>query len=121
MFSLKPYPRMVKQVAVFMYGNNVRMSDAVGCYNACNGRYRRGVETEMRACYDEWDIQVNRRHMERYYSMLLKCLAWINGKALEQYEAVKPVVKFSLLGPAATNYPGPIRCKIESIRSSSVV
>ena len=41
----------------------------------------RGVETEMRACYDEWDIQMNRRHMERYHSMLLKCLAWINGKA----------------------------------------
>ena len=49
--------------------------------------------------------------MERYYGMLLKCLAWINGKALEQYEGVKPVVKFSLLGPAATDYPGPIRCK----------
>jgi len=75
----------------------------------------------MIACYDEWDIQVNRRHMKRYYSMLLKCLAWINGKALEHYEAVKPVVKFSLLGPAATDYPGPIWCKIESIRCSSVV
>jgi hypothetical protein len=103
MFILKPYPRVVKQVAAFMYGNYVRLSDAVGCDNACNGRYRKGVETEMRACYDEWDIQVNRRHMERYYSMLLKCLAWINGKALEQYEAVKPVVKFSLLGPTATD------------------
>ena len=74
----------------------------------------------MIACYDEWDIQVNRSYMERYYSMLLNCLPWINGKALDQYEAVKPVVKFSLLGPAATDYPGPIRCKIESIRSSSV-
>jgi hypothetical protein len=105
-------------VAAFMYGNNVRLSDAVGCYNACNGRQQRGIETEMRACYDNWDIQVNRRHIERY-SMLLKCLAWMNGKALEQYEAVKPVV--SLLGTAATDYPGLIRCKIESIHSSSVV
>ena len=58
--------------------------------------------------------------MERYYGMLLKCLAWINGKALEQYEAVKPVVKLTLLGPAATDYPGPISCEIEYIRSSSV-
>jgi hypothetical protein len=30
MFILKPYPRVVKQVAAFMYGNNVRMSDDVG-------------------------------------------------------------------------------------------
>ena len=57
MLILKPNPRVVKQVAAFMYGNNVRLSDAVGCYNACNGRYQRGVETEMRACYDEWDIK----------------------------------------------------------------
>ena len=56
---------MVKQVAPFMYGNKERLSDAVGCYNACNGLYQRGVETEMRACYDEWDVQVNPRHMER--------------------------------------------------------
>ena len=64
-FILKPYPRVVKQVAAFMYGNYVRLSCAVGWYNARNGRYRRGVETEMRACYNEGYIQVNRRHMER--------------------------------------------------------
>ena len=52
MFILKPYPRLVKHVAAFMYGNNVRLSDAVACYNACNGRNQRGVETEMRAWYD---------------------------------------------------------------------
>ena len=57
--------------------------------------------------------------MEQYYSMLLKCFAWINGKALEQYEAVKPVITFSEYGPAATEYEGLIRGKIESIRSSS--
>jgi hypothetical protein len=35
---------------------------------------------------------VNQRHEEQYCSMLLKCLAWINGKVLEQYEVVKPVI-----------------------------
>ena len=49
--------------------------------------------------------------MEQYYNMLLKCLACINGKALEQYEVVKPVVKFSRFGPAGSGYPGQIRCK----------
>ena len=75
----------------------------------------------MRAWYDTWDIQVNRRRMEQYYSMLLKSFAWINGKALEQYEAVKPVITLSKYGPAATYYQGLIRGKIESIRSSSSV
>ena len=120
MFMLNPNPRVVKHIAAFMYGNNVRLSDAIACYNACNGRQQKGVETEMRAWYDTWDIQVNRRHMEQYHSMLLKCRAWINGKALEQYEVVKPVITFSEYGPAATDYQGLIRAKIESIRSSSV-
>jgi len=35
---------------------------------------------------------VNQSHKEQYYSMILKSLAWINGKAREQYEVVKPVV-----------------------------
>ena len=59
--------------------------------------------------------------MGQYYSVLLKRLAWINGKALEQYEVVKPVITISEYGPAASDYPGLIRCKIESIRSSSSV
>ena len=45
---------------------------------------------------------MNQRHKKQYYGMLLKCLAWINGKALEQYEVVKPVVILSKYGPAAT-------------------
>ena len=101
-----------------MYGNSIRLSDAVGCYKACNGRHQNRVETVLRAWYDEWDRDVNQRHMEQYYSMLSKCHAWINGKALEQYEVVKPVVVLSKYGPAATRYPGRIRRKIESIRCS---
>ena len=85
MFILKPNPLLVKHVATFMYGNNVRLSDVVACYDACNGRHQRGVETEMRAWYDTWDIQVNRRHLEQYYSMLLKrfCLdKWEGSRAV---------------------------------------
>ena len=111
----------MKKVAAFMYGNNVRLSDALGCYKACNGRHQSSVETELRAWYHVWHMEVNRRHMEQYYSMLLKCFAWINGKAVEQYEVVKPVVKFSRFGPAASGYPGLIRCKIVSIRRSSSI
>jgi len=103
-----------------MYGNNVRLSDAVACYNACNGHHQSRVETVLRAWYDVWDRDENQSHKEQYYSMLLKCLAWINGKARDQYEVVKPVIILSKYGPAATRYPGRIRHMIESIRSSSV-
>ena len=72
-------------------GNSVRLTDAVACYKACNGRHQSRVETVLRAWYDVWDRAVNQRHKEQYYSMRLKCLARINGKALEQYEVVKPV------------------------------
>ena len=81
----------MKKVAAFMYGNSVRLSDAVTCYNACNGRHQRRVEIVLKAWYDAWDRDENRSHMEQYYSMSMKCQAWINGKAREQYEAVKPV------------------------------
>ena len=111
MFMLEPNSR-VMNVAAFMYGNNVRLRDAVVCYKACNGRHQSSVETVLRAWYDVWDRDVNQRHMEQYYSMLLKCLACINVKVLEQYEIVKPVI-LSKYGPAATRYPGRIRRKIE--------
>ena len=60
-----------------------------------------------------------RGRKEQYDSMLLKCLALINGKALEQYEVVKPVVILTKYGPAATRYPGRIRRKINPFAAAS--
>ena len=73
MFMLETNSRVMK-VAAFMYRNNVRLSDAVACYKACNGCHQRCVETVLRAWYDVWDRAVNQRHKEQYYSMLLKFL-----------------------------------------------
>ena len=101
-----------------MYGNNVRLSEAVACYRACNGCHQSRVETVLRASYDVWDRDMYQRHKEQYYSVLLKCLASMNGKAFKQYRVVNPVVKLGKYGPAATRYPGRIRHMIESIRSS---
>jgi len=55
--------------------------------------------------------------MEQYYSMSMKCQAWINGKAREQYEALKPVVSVNEFGPSMTRYTGQIAYMTESIRS----
>ena len=74
MFIIEPNSFAMKKGAAFMYGNHVRLSDAVACYKACNGRHQSQVETVPRTWYDVWDREVNRRHMEQYYSMLLICL-----------------------------------------------
>jgi len=79
MFKLEANSRVMRKVAAFMYGKNVRLSDAVS-YDACNCHQS---SVELRAWYHVWDMEVNRRHMEQYYSLPLKCLAWINGKAFE--------------------------------------
>ena len=55
--------------------------------------------------------------MEPYYGMSMKCQAWINGKARDQYEAVKPVVSVSEFVPSRTRYHGQIAYMIESNRS----
>ena len=94
----------MKNVAAFMYGNDVRLSDAVACYNACIGRHQSSVETALRAWCFVWDRDVNQSHKEQYYRMSLKCQAWINGKAREQYEAVKPVVTVRNIRPLETRH-----------------
>jgi hypothetical protein len=64
-FMLEPNSRVMKKVAAFMYGNNVRMSDAVACYNTCNGRHQSRVETVLRAWYVVWDRDVNQSNKEQ--------------------------------------------------------
>ena len=103
MFLWEPNSRVTKNVAAFMYGKCVRLSDTVACYDACNGRHHSLVETALKTWYDVWVRDENGRHMEQFYSMSMKCQAWINGKAREQYEAVKPIVTVSKFGPPLRN------------------
>jgi hypothetical protein len=58
MFMLEPNSRVMK-VAAFMYGNNVRLSDAVAYYKACYSRNQSRVETALWSLYDVWDRDVN--------------------------------------------------------------
>ena len=60
----------------------------------------------LKAWYLVWDRDVNQGHREQYYSIILKCQTWINGRARDQYEVVKHVVTVSKFGPAGTRYPG---------------
>ena len=72
------------------------------------------MEMALKTWYDVWDRDEKLRHMEQFYSMSMKCQAFINGKARAQYEAVKPVVSVSEFGPPRS---GQIARMIESIRS----
>ena len=63
MFLSEPKSYIMKKVAAVLYGNSVRLSDAVACYNACNVRHQRRVETVLKAWYDAWDRDEKRSHM----------------------------------------------------------
>ena len=43
--------RVIRRVAGFMYGNYVTVSDAVLCYNSCNGMHRGYVESSLQEWY----------------------------------------------------------------------
>ena len=107
----------MKKVAAFMYGNSVRLSDALACYNPCNDRDQTRVESELKARYDAWDRDEISRHKAHYYSISMKYQAWINGKSREQYVAVKPVVSVNEIGPPGTRYFEKLASTIKSISS----
>jgi hypothetical protein len=105
MFVDEPKAAVIKRVAALMYGNYVTVSDAVDCYNSCNGMLRSYVDRSPKTWYHLWDRDKNKIQKERYYSMLLKSLLWINGKALDQCEVKKPALAMSSFGPKGTPRP----------------
>jgi len=88
----------------------------VKCYNSCNSMNRNKVETSMNAYFLVCDKDLCQRHKEQYYSMTSKCMAWINGIALDRLEVVKPVIRVSKFGPAGTRCPPFIGYRIDYAR-----
>jgi len=60
--------------------------------------HQRRVETMLNAWHFVRDRDEHQRHKEQYYSMSLKCMAWINGKDQDQCEVVQPFVTVSKFG-----------------------
>ena len=88
----------------------------MACYNACDGMHSSYVDRWLKARYHVWDRNENEGQKELYYSMVLKCLVGIKGKALDQCEAVKPAVAVSEFQPKGTPSPLLIGAKIDYIR-----
>jgi hypothetical protein len=71
-----------------------------GGFNARDGEHFLYVDEKMHEWYYIWDRNPYKFHKEKYYSLCLKTMAWINGRAhSEQVEAVKPEETGKMVGP----------------------
>jgi hypothetical protein len=120
---VEPNDREMKQVAGFMYGNEVPLQTAANCYIACIGQqYSREIKKVLYSWYNTWDTRY--RHNVDYWNMRLKRLLWLNGKELAQYETVKPEVTSMEIGVEPIRrffreWWWALSCAIEYIRRSS--
>ena len=76
MFTEESKARVIRRLAAFMYGNYVTVSDAVACFNACNGMNRSYVDSSLKV----WDRDEIEAQEGCYYSTVLKRWVWINGR-----------------------------------------
>jgi hypothetical protein len=72
-FMDEPNARKVKNLAGFLYGNEVDLESATKCVNACNGAKRGYVSREMHAWYYTWQMNSHSIHMAEYYNTLIRC------------------------------------------------
>ena len=117
MFILKPYPRLVKHVAAFMYGNNVKLMPwpvitlvMVVIREVLKPRWGRGT---IRGIY-KW---IEDRTVLQYATDMFCLDKWEGSRAVWSSEA-RYYIQWIRTG--WTDYKWLIRRKIESIRSSSV-
>jgi len=95
MFVVEPNTISVKKIAAVMYGNVVPVERAMDSFNACM-RKDSYVSCAMKDWYSTWNKNANRAHEAEYYSMSLKGWIWINGKALNEHEAVWPEISHAV-------------------------
>jgi hypothetical protein len=75
-----------KNVAAFMYGNDVLIEIAVKCSNASSSlKCNFVVETVHKWRYI-WDRRPYKCHRAEHYNIRLKCIVWINGRTINQQD-----------------------------------
>jgi hypothetical protein len=111
----KPNARTVKNLAGFLYGNEVDLESAIKCVNACNVVNRGYVSREMHAWYYTRQLNSGSRHMAEYYNTLIKCNVCINGREHDQLEEVtnSAVLYF---GVEKAGCPQLLQCAIANVR-----
>jgi hypothetical protein len=115
MFVDEPDASTVKNLAGFLYGNEVPLQDAVKCVNACNGVNGGYVSEKMHGWYYVWQLNKEIPHMSEYYNTLIKCNVWINDRELDQLEEVPGSVVLDF-GVEKAGCPQLIQCAIANVR-----
>ena len=88
------------------------LSDAVLCYNSCNGMHRRYVDSSLQEWYELWDRDVGKAD-EYYYSTTLKGMVCLKtGKVSEHLSVGK-------FGPEGKACPRLIGAQIQCILSGA--
>ena len=89
-------------------GNYVTVSDAVMCYNSCNGTHRGYVDSSLQAWYDSWDRDEGKE--DEYYYSMTKRLVWLKtGEGCEYFSERE-------FGREGTPCPRLVGAKIDCIR-----
>jgi hypothetical protein len=96
MFVEDPSDRTVKEVAGFLYGNDVPINLAVEYFYWCNSAKAVYLDEKMHEWSYIWDRNPYNFHKAWYYSMRLKAMEWIHGRARNQEEQVKLVKEFGM-------------------------
>jgi hypothetical protein len=73
------------------------------------------VEEKMHEWYYIWDRNPYKLHKAQYYSMHLKAMVWINGRACDQLELVKTNLQVEDFGLELAGCVKLIQCAIDNI------
>ena len=109
----------VREVAGFMYGNGVPISEATECFEMSNGGRRAFIEQNMKLWYNEWNRSQYKPYVEKYYSVVLKQFAWIHGRAYDGIEVCESALPVRHFGPGPSGCAAMIRCAIDNVRKGS--
>ena len=91
LFLELPTRRIIKRLAAFFYGNDIRPSLVESVYELCNADYTPLDGSAMHSFYYEWQRKRFTPHLSQYYDVRFRQFFWINGSSLPRREVVQPV------------------------------
>jgi hypothetical protein len=82
MYLMLPYSEnILKNIAAFMYGNQIGLEEAWKCYYACEIYEKKvPIKEGMKKYFDMWSKSPNVVQDVYYYNMHTKKFMWVNGE-----------------------------------------
>jgi phosphoribosyl-AMP cyclohydrolase len=90
-FLALPYSEnIIKNIAAFMYGNEIELETAWKCYYACKVYTKKEtIEEGMKEYFNMWSESPNVVQDVYYYNMRTKKFVWVNG---DKHDEIKDVI-----------------------------